>query len=509
MNSFCNKKYLSYLSYAYLLLIAILSSYLLYHEEEKLVTILLLSIFTFISYVVVLHISKIVFRILIILTSIVVFISYPTIETYGPIDPNIISSLVYTNTTEAISYLKILNPITIFKTFLVVFLIMGSLVFKYKKMDSRLILLFSSLFIYPFVKLCVYGVSWITITNTNYLSYGRILTKSMVYYTSIISDNKNIEIIENSIKSNSWKIDAFENKKDFYVVILGESARRDLMHSYGFTLANTPFMSNTPGIQFDNTVSVSPSTNYSTRRIFFENQDTSDIIYSNNIISLAKNVGFKTTWISNQNENSKAKNPINTLEKLADVYKATGDKIGNDFQILPLFQKTLQMKSDSPQLIIVHLFGSHPTSCDRTYGKYSQYYLSTDASCYVESIKNTDLLLQKLIENLDKVGKPYSAIYLSDHGVSLNNDQYFIHSDQYKGSYNIPLFVWDNEVKDRIHIKAQRNNKDFLILLKEIIGIKTKKEFLSEDSMPLTDEVINMRQEKTLYSKLKLDSIIP
>lgn len=494
-------------NYLYLLFVSILSSWSLY-EDEKLVTLLLLSFFTFLSYVLAINISEKLFKILIIFTALIVSIVYPIKLSYGPIDLNIISSFMYSNKNEMFSYIKISHFSVILKSIIIVSFILISLFIKYYKLKFKVIFILILFFIFPLCKLIIYGINMNAIINSNYFSYTRIILKSINYTRSVLGDDKNIRIIEDSVNLNTYKECFLESKKDFYVMILGESARSDLMNSYGFQIKNTPFMSISNGIQFDNVISVSPSTNYSTRRIFFENTNTSNINYSNNIITLVKKIGFKTVWITNQNENLKVKNPINTLEKLADKYYPTGDHIGSDFNVLPLLKKAVYKQEKSPQLIIVHLYGSHPSSCDRTNGNYTEFLLSKDVSCYIESIRNTDLLLEKIIQTLDSTGKKYNAIYISDHGVALNNYNNFTHSDKYKGAFNIPLFVWGDDIKDRIHIKSKRNNKDFLILLKELIGFNSNKIFLSEKMMKNTDEVINMKQEKIFYSDLIDDNIL-
>jgi len=47
---------------------------------------------------------------------------------------------------------------------------------------------------------------------------------------------------------------------DTYVMVIGESARRDFMHVYGFPINNTPFMDSANGILFNHYISAALST---------------------------------------------------------------------------------------------------------------------------------------------------------------------------------------------------------------------------------------------------------
>ena len=53
-------------------------------------------------------------------------------------------------------------------------------------------------------------------------------------------------------QSDNWGKSTLENSRyDDYVIVLGESARKDYHHAYGYPIENTPFMSNAKGTLID------------------------------------------------------------------------------------------------------------------------------------------------------------------------------------------------------------------------------------------------------------------
>ncbi|WP_063656559.1 sulfatase-like hydrolase/transferase [Candidatus Arsenophonus triatominarum] len=70
---------------------------------------------------------------------------------------------------------------------------------------------------------------------------------------------------------------------DTYVVVIGESARHDFMHTYGFPINNTPFMSSANGILFTHYISAGATTQHS-----LINSLSIPPKIANNIIGLAK-----------------------------------------------------------------------------------------------------------------------------------------------------------------------------------------------------------------------------
>ncbi|WP_182853130.1 sulfatase-like hydrolase/transferase [Arsenophonus endosymbiont of Aleurodicus floccissimus] len=97
---------------------------------------------------------------------------------------------------------------------------------------------------------------------------------------------------------------------DTYVMVIGESARRDFMHVYGFPINNTPFMDSANGILFNHYISAASSTIPS-----LTSSLTQAPKLANSVIALAKKWGFTTYWLSNQGAVGIYNTPIASMEK--------------------------------------------------------------------------------------------------------------------------------------------------------------------------------------------------
>ncbi len=92
-----------------------------------------------------------------------------------------------------------------------------------------------------------------------------------------------------------------------------------------------------------------------------------------------------------------------------------------------------------PQLIVLHLMGSHPQACDRTGGKYAEFVQSKETSCYLYTMTQTDDLLSKLYGQLRNSGDSFSMVYFSDHGLAFKERgkevQYLAHDDKFQQNF--------------------------------------------------------------------------
>ncbi|EMK3758740.1 sulfatase-like hydrolase/transferase, partial [Providencia rettgeri] len=121
---------------------------------------------------------------------------------------------------------------------------------------------------------------------------------------------------------------------------------------------------------------------------------------------------------------------------------------------------------------MIHLIGSHSPFCVRISNSYQQFYKSKDLSCYVQSIKNTDLLLSQIYSELLKSKNSWSMLYFADHGLSfIDNQQDLIHGDKRKQNFEVPLFITSSNSVDREIISAQRNGLNLFQLFAEWLGI--------------------------------------
>ena len=124
--------------------------------------------------------------------------------------------------------------------------------------------------------------------------------------------------------------------------------------------------------------------------------------YQNNVVTLANRAGFQTWWFSNQGQIGEYDTAIASIAKRADEVQFLksgdfeADKNTRDDDLLKLTSQVLAKPRSQTQLIVLHLMGSHPSTCERSGGKYSEFVQSKETSCYLYSITSTDELLEKI-----------------------------------------------------------------------------------------------------------------
>lgn len=98
---------------------------------------------------------------------------------------------------------------------------------------------------------------------------------------------------------DSWHVLAVKPKYHLYVVVIGESARRDALGAFGGHWDNTPFASSVNGYLFNNYIAASGSTQKSLGLTLNRVVDGKPQ-YQDNFVTLANRAGFQTWWFSNQ-----------------------------------------------------------------------------------------------------------------------------------------------------------------------------------------------------------------
>ena len=175
--------------------------------------------------------------------------------------------------------------------------------------------------------------------------------------------------------------------------------------------------------------------------------------------------------------------------------------------------QVLATDRSQPQLIVLHLMGSHPQACDRTQGKYETFVQSKETSCYLYSIKQTDDLLKKIYDQLRNSGESFSMVYFSDHGLAFKERgkevQYLAHDDKFQQNFQVPFMVLSSDDKAHRKIKARRSANDFLSFFSQWTGISAKEiqpnyRFISEHNAgPIY--ITNFKLEKVDYTHLGAD----
>ena len=342
----------------------------------------------------------------------------------------------------------------------------------------------------------------------------------------IVNNNEVIDeqqrMAELSNMKDTWNVLAVKPKYHTYVVVIGESARRDALGAFGGHWDNTPFASSVNGNLFTNYVAASGSTQKSLGLTLNRVVDGKPL-YQDNFVTLANRAGFQTWWFSNQGQIGEYDTAIASIAKRADEvhFLKSGDfeadKNTRDEALLKMTAQVLSTARSQPQLIVLHLMGSHPQACDRTQGKYAQFVQSKETSCYLYSMTQTDSLLSQLYDQLRRNTDSFSMVYFSDHGLAFKERgkavQYLAHDDKYQQNFQVPFMVLSSDDKKHNVIKARRSANDFLSFFSQWTGIQTQ-EIVPKDRFISSQKagkvfITNFQLQKVDYDSLKTDLFDP
>lgn len=278
---------------------------------------------------------------------------------------------------------------------------------------------------------------------------------------------------------------------DTYVLVIGESARKDYHSAYGYPVINTPFISTEKGLLVDGLTSGGPNT-ISSLRLMLTHPDKNnwEPDYTKNFIDLVNSAGIETYWISNQGYIGDVDIPITTIAKNSDhkkflKYNDYKSKNTSDFQLLPYIQEAIESHPRKKKLIVVHLYGSHPQACDRTddykliLSKLDKKYSYLD--CYISSINKTDDFLKEvynLLENEHKTqNTSFSMVYFSDHGLAHRDIDGIINFNNNRISklhYEVPLFITSSDAIEHKSCKSFKSGLNFTDGIAGWLGINNE-----------------------------------
>lgn len=259
------------------------------------------------------------------------------------------------------------------------------------------------------------------------------------------------------------------DKTQIYILIIGESVRRDHMGIYGYPHNTTPnLVKEKENINlFSQVYSPAPVTILSVP-ISLSNIELTQLQdkhhYADNIIALANHAGFETYWLSNQGRASQKTSVISVIANMAKN-KKWNESIGYDEELLPYLDKALDDNSTKKKLIVLHTYGSHEPSCNRfPSDELKDFTQQEDDNCYDTSIAYTDKLIGKIIERIKD--KPASLLYFSDHALQRLDKKgevryhHGVNSPR-KEAYDIPLFIWYSSLASKPNIPENTLNKAY------------------------------------------------
>jgi glucan phosphoethanolaminetransferase (alkaline phosphatase superfamily) len=300
--------------------------------------------------------------------------------------------------------------------------------------------------------------------------------------------------------------------EEVHVLVVGESARRDSWSVYGYDRPTTPYLDSLKNkdeaIFLQHAMADANLTSWAVP-ILLTGMTPDAFEMSKvrgNIFDLAKEGGYYTAFLANQDVNISAIVGVDAdlIESPLDFSRNINGRRTLDGQMLPAFRRELARGGKS-RFIGIHMMGSHWEYFNRYpadfqhFGTAKQIGGLSMLSIFVPSKDNgaavrdsydntvlyTDWFLQQVIEQARKLTVPATVTFFPDHGEDLQMlDRQSGHGQPVytQHAFEIPAFVWANDAYRKLHpdiIAALKNNStkeirthNLFYTVADLMGIK-------------------------------------
>ena len=326
---------------------------------------------------------------------------------------------------------------------------------------------------------------------------------------------------------NAYFDKGMELSPDVVVLIIGESARADKWHLFGYERQTTPYLETQENlIGFSDVITPSVATRYAvpnlvSRKPIFNADGTVNKKVQPSFLKAFSEVGYRTYWLSNQSKSGFYDSPIDFYAEDADVVKyvniSSYSFLGNyDESLLKPFYHFLG--KDKKAVFVLHLMGSHFNYAYRYPATFDHFKPSIMGSVYAEirskedmavsaklltnnsydnSIIYTDFILSSIINKIKEKNKSAVVAYISDHGEDIYEADCAIPtlSRVSAVSYHVPAFIWMS--KEQV-----RNNQQTYALLKERANAPIESSLFSNSLVAIAGIKVDDQHESLLSEKM-------
>lgn len=271
-------------------------------------------------------------------------------------------------------------------------------------------------------------------------------------------------------------------------LVLGESAWRNRMSLYNYSLPTTPFLdsiskSDSASLHFYNGIAVANMTRDAIRfsLSFASPRDKNAFWMNKNIVQLANDAGYSTKWISNQGRAGLYDNYPSYIAKSSQTVYFNDNRIKDDLDLFSEFKPNFESDSIVSKFTVIHLMGSH-FPYNQRYDETDQSYASVHGidDDYDKSIYHTDRLLSLLYNYTIKEDSSSIIVYYSDHGASPERGIHGIEGFK-QSEYEVPIIILEHNLPEStnsivskyiqtIDGKEYINNNNIVYILSELMG---------------------------------------
>lgn len=267
------------------------------------------------------------------------------------------------------------------------------------------------------------------------------------------------------------------NTGETFILIIGETARRDALSVYGYPKETSPQLDkfiqekSKNAVLFSDAISASAYTRGSVLVILspFDLVDIKNVPTRPSLSKIFKGAGCETLYVTTRPEYPRPNTVSIFQDDAKEVrYLSTLRNKKYDEATLPVIKEFMQQYAGKKKFIILHFMGSH-INYKKQYPEHFKYFNSGDEwrDSYDDSIRYTDYVVQKVVDMAMDSNKPACVLYASDHGENFNDygDKNFGHGTREltRFEFEIPFVFYFNDAflkKYPGKVKAIRQKKD-------------------------------------------------
>ncbi|MBR4254223.1 MAG: phosphoethanolamine transferase [Lentisphaeria bacterium] len=244
-----------------------------------------------------------------------------------------------------------------------------------------------------------------------------------------------------------------DGKADVAVIVIGESAVRSHLSLYGYDRDTTPELEKNRDelVVFKNVISAMPVTNYSLYYMLTFKTLDDQMHPRATIMSVLDRAGYHIDAYSTQVNFGE-----NSVSALFTQWQPKYHEEEFDECLIEDVREALARR-EGPTLVILHIMGSHITYRNRYPESFSYFdeeksdvsgkeinpIFLENINTYDNSIRYTDFILGRIIDELKNVGGKNLLFYFSDHGENVETSFMQNYRDAEKrDSYEVPFLFW-------------------------------------------------------------------
>ena len=249
-----------------------------------------------------------------------------------------------------------------------------------------------------------------------YLDVKTYLKTSLLYQTNMQERIKDLTVTPSQPQFS---------KPSTIIMVIGESESRDYMSAFtDYPVETTPWLSAKKAdkhfILYPNAYSCEANTVRSLERALTEfNQYNNKQFYTScSVIDIAHKAGYTTHWYSNQGHLGSADTPVTLVANTSGTAKWTKQNLNQVQYDEALLDYLDEVDPTKNNFVVIHLKGNHFNFINRypqSFAKFSEPGKYDLISNYIDSIRYTDYILQKIWEYGTQKLNLQAMLYFSDH----------------------------------------------------------------------------------------------